>query len=148
MAARKGQKKRNTIYDVLERLVICEPSTLPTGCWEWPLARQRGYGVTSVGDGRVKRVHRVVYEHFVGKIPDDMEPDHECRNRACANFEHLVLRTRAEHRTRHTELKTHCKNGHPLSGDNLVVLKRQRGCRTCRTEALRRRYARKKEQRE
>lgn len=29
-------------------------------------------------------------------------------------------------------IKTHCKRGHPLSGDNLYVSKGQRWCRACR----------------
>lgn len=131
--------KVNTIHDILLRLVVCEPATLPTGCWEWPMARsQRGYGLTSIGNSKQVRVHRAVYEHFVGPIPPDMEPDHLCGNRACANFEHIEPLTRAGHRRRHSERQTHCKRGHPLSGDNLIPNPKQRRCRACSVAATRR----------
>jgi hypothetical protein len=40
-------------------------------------------------------------------------------------------------RGRHAQRnKTHCKHGHPLSGGNLLMLKTQRACRTCRRAAL------------
>lgn len=44
----------------------------------------------------------------------------------------------------HNRDKTHCKNGHPLSGDNLKVAERQRVCLTCRRESNRQYKLRKK----
>lgn len=38
--------------------------------------------------------------------------------------------------------KTHCIQGHPLSGDNLYLTDRQRACRLCRRDAVRRYAAR------
>jgi hypothetical protein len=32
----------------------------------------------------------------------------------------------------HNKTKTHCPQGHPLSGDNLYVSRGRRECRTCR----------------
>lgn len=40
--------------------------------------------------------------------------------------------------------KTHCAQGHPLSGDNLYVWKNCRQCRTCKRAATRRCKAKKK----
>jgi len=59
------------------------------GCWEWtPPKDLDGYGQFSVGT-RVghnqKRAHRLAYEWLVGPIPDGLELDHLCRNRACVN---------------------------------------------------------------
>src|SRR5438445_4296974 len=86
---RHGHNKRtHTIQDLLLRLVICEPTTLPTGCWEWPGGLIRGYGQSGQTSPR-GLVHRVVYEHFRGPVPEGLELDHLCRNRKCANFEHL-----------------------------------------------------------
>lgn len=131
----------NTIHSILERLVICEPSTLPTGCWEWPMNRdRRGYG--RVGwKNRIAFVHRLVYEHFVGPIPEGMDPDHLCRNPACANFEHIEVVPHKENCLRGTSgpainaAKTHCDYGHPLSGSNLYLPPHGgRQCKKCRCE--------------
>lgn len=90
----------NTITKILHRLIIAEPETMETGCWEWPGHRDGcHYGHVSF-QGRRAQVHRLVFEHFVEKIPPGMELDHRCRNRICANFEHLELVTPAEHRRR------------------------------------------------
>ena len=90
------------------------------------------------------RAHRLYYERHVGPIPDGLEMDHLCRNRACVNPDHLEPVTRAENNRRKAVAQTHCKNGHPLSGDNLLATKRQRACRACQRERSRRHYARHK----
>ena len=56
------------------------------------------------------------------------------------NPEHLEVVTSGENVLRgntlaaKNKLKTHCINGHPLSGDNLYIRKDrlQRGCKMCR----------------
>ena len=64
-----------------------------TGCWIWTRSTNRnGYGrVVRRVDGRCRTflVHRLVYEAVVGTIPDGAVLDHLCRNRRCANPEHL-----------------------------------------------------------
>lgn len=105
-----------------------------------------GYGQISLGGkkGKTVRVHRWAYEHFVGPIPAGFVIDHLCRNRACANAEHMEPVTPTENTLRGlapTALnarKTHCKRGHPLTGYNLMPVKRGRSCRTCRVESTRR----------
>lgn len=99
-----------------------------------------GYGYIRVGPCMV-RVHRLAYELFVGPIPDDHDLDHVkargCTSRACCNPEHLEPVTNAENLRRGDTLaaanaaKTHCPQGHPYSGDNLVVVKGSRTCREC-----------------
>ena len=134
--------------DVLLKLVICEPSTLATGCWEWPGAKSDGYGKVKI-ERKCLRVHRLVYEQFVGPIPADLEIDHLCRNRACANFEHLELVMRKTNILRGVSpcaanaKKTHCPQGHELIGENLRrVSSGQRCCRTCYNAQHRARRAR------
>lgn len=54
-----------------------------------------GYGKTSYNKKSV-RVHRVVYQEYVGEIPDGMLVLHSCDVRACFNPSHLLLGTNKE----------------------------------------------------
>lgn len=66
-----------------------------TDCWLWQGVLTNGYGVTS-RNGRGMRAHRAFYEDFIGPIPDGLEIDHLCRNRACVNPGHLEPVSRME----------------------------------------------------
>jgi len=106
-----------------------------SGCWEWAGRRDRhGYGGLTI-DRRTKKAHRVVYEALVGSIPDGMVLDHLCRNPPCVNPQHLDVCTQAENVRRGAipPRQTHCKKGHPLSGENLRVYRHQRNCRKCQS---------------
>ena len=62
-------------------------------CWVWIGCRTKaGYGQThsgSPGAWKKEYVHRLSYELHRGPIPDGLQIDHLCRNRACCNPAHL-----------------------------------------------------------
>jgi len=112
----------------------------------------RGYGWVTIGKIK-KMVQRFAYEFSVGVIPEGMELDHLCMNRACCNPSHLQLTTRKQNTLRGNTIagnnsrKTHCPAGHPYSPENTIVSARVgRLCRICQREhqrnyRLRRRMA-------
>jgi hypothetical protein len=116
-------------------------------CWEWTGARTTaGYGNVSPGNKQTVLSHRVMYELLVDPIPDGLELDHLCRNRACVRPAHLEPVTHQENCRRGAGgPKSHCKHGHPWDEANTWIRKEgTRECRTCRRVALRRHAARRK----
>ena len=137
------------VSDYLERRGISDRSVdtfRPGGseCIEFPGARINGYGVRYY-QGRQQRAHRISYEMAVGPIPDGVVIDHLCRNRACIRPGHLEAVTQRENILRGAApsaayaVATHCKSGHPLSGDNLILRSSRksggRECQACKREA-------------
>jgi hypothetical protein len=130
-----------------------EPGKSDDECWGWtgPVSTQ-GYGRMSV-NGSLLGAHRIAYELEVGEVTTGLTLDHLCRNRLCVNPAHLEPVTRGENVLRGegwtavNARKTHCPRGHPLSGDNLHVRPNRgtRQCLSCRREASRRRYRKRKE---
>jgi hypothetical protein len=91
-------------------------------CWEWVACRTAmGYG-RFVVDRRVRAAHRVAYELSVGPIPEGLEIDHLCRNRACVNPAHLEAVSHRVNVLRGTapaavnKRKTHCPCGREYGG--------------------------------
>lgn len=119
----------------------------PDECWEW-LARKcpLGYGRLWVAPN-VRLAHHV--SCMLHGIPIPGYPksenviDHKCGNRGCVNPAHLRIVAQVDNcgilarPTPHwnNKKKTHCANGHPLSGSNLAIYpsngKPSRTCLTC-----------------
>jgi len=112
-----------------------------TGCLSWTAAKDSdGYAILQVS-GIAARAHRVAYELVIGGLVSGLSLDHVCRNRGCINPFHLEQVTNKENILRGNGLaarnarKTHCKNGHALSGDNMRYNRAgSRICRTCARE--------------
>ena len=82
-------------------------------------------------------IHRKVWEEARGPIPEGMTIDHLCMQKTCINPDHMEVVTRSENSRRRLRAQTHCVKGHPLSGENVVLLKKRDGytrrcCVTCR----------------
>lgn len=119
-------------------------------CWVWTGTKlSSGYGIISI-DGRTHRTHRLAFEWLVGEIPEGLEIDHLCRNRACCRPTHLEPVTGAVNIRRGVSpwgvnsRKTECPQGHPYSTENTYITPAGgRVCRICARERTREWLARK-----
>lgn len=113
------------------------------GCWVWTGGKTKdGYGRVRICDRNFVS-HRVSYEWANGAIPEGLELDHLCRNKACVNPEHLEPVTRVENQRRRAAIITHCPAGHEYDERNTYVsASGHRFCRECGRQATRRYLAR------
>lgn len=126
---------------------ICAVATITAdGCWLWSRRLHRtGYAYVST-QGRTVAVHRLAYELAYGPIPEGSVIDHTCHtrdlacsggytcpHRACCNpeavepYENFQRGRAYQVRTG----KTHCPQGHPYKGRNLIRKYGRRYCRAC-----------------
>jgi hypothetical protein len=144
---RDGPKTEAELRAELERRSIPVPFC---GCLIWlgRLDVRGGYPLVARGSGRSEvpyRAHRLAYEFAKGPVPEGLVLDHLCRVRSCINPAHLEPVTIVENVRRGMialgprwgeagrsamSSKTRCPQGHPYSGNNLVI--NNQGRRTCR----------------
>ena len=101
----------------------------PSGCWEWQGSRSDlGYGkYGTTSKWGTPFIHRQAYTALVGPIPDGLDIDHLCRNRACGRPDHLEAVPHVENCRRGLYAqKTHCKHGHSLDPRDGYVVNRVR----------------------
>lgn len=107
----------------------------PSGCWRWtgPLF-DNGYGHISAATAGVTLAHRAFYMRAKGEVPEGLDLDHLCRNRACVNPDHLEPVSRSINIQRGVEARDtgRCKHGHDMSvPDAWIDTGRGRRCREC-----------------
>lgn len=143
------------VYPELEaKLTKYQRPDRPEACWHYGVkprntTKQIPYShegvTTNVPAGRL-----AYYLHHGENVPARRALTLTCGNRDCINPAHMELGAQLGWgRTSpgdpaagdpapavHWRTKlTHCKNGHPLSGDNLYMNGTSRVCRTCKREA-------------
>jgi hypothetical protein len=120
-----------------------------SGCWEWGAGRTgNGYG-RFASKGKDDYTHRWAYlwsngnltpKNKTGSRAQEIQVDHNCKNRACSNPAHLEEVTLLVNVLRGNGVfainarKTRCPKGHRYSPGNTMIQKRPngKGSRVCR----------------
>ena len=85
------------VHPSARRSMPIEYAVSVDGCWECISHAQDGYGYSVKKDsGKTKRIHRLVYEHYMGPIGNQEVVRHTCDNPSCIRPEHLSLGTHAD----------------------------------------------------
>ena len=130
-----------SLQEVIDLNSIPEPNS---GCWLW----MRGLAGGKVGaypvwkwEGRRRQVSHLALSTRGIEVPRGADACHRCDNPLCVNPDHIFVGTRkinmqdakAKGRLVGYGVRQFCKQGHPLSGDNLYVNPStgKRRCRMC-----------------
>jgi hypothetical protein len=119
-------------------------------CWNWTGSKlPTGYApfcISGRGKNRVRTyAHRFAYNLLVGEVPEGLDLDHVCRNRACVNPAHLEPVTRSEnmlraapYRPAHYDMGPTCPNGHDRAQWGFYNTYGRQVCRLCHRAAVKR----------
>lgn len=145
--ARSHYTKRHTPIERILMRTVCD---LRTRCWLC------AYGSASAEYSQISitchlvGTHRVIYEAFVGPIPDGYEIDHLCRVPRCCNPTHLeavphqINTLRGIGPAATNARKKHCIHRHEFTPENTYLVGTRRQCKECRRAAVRRNQARRR----
>lgn len=116
------------------------------GCWPWIESKTaQGYGLMWDGQ-RTVLVHRYVWEHINGRVPDGLVVMHSCDYPTCMRPSHLSVGTYAENEAdkwrkgreydigASNRAKTQCPQGHPYDDENTHWYRGRRYCWACHLE--------------
>jgi hypothetical protein len=127
------------ISDMLDRNSIPEPNS---GCWIWMRGVSGGGYPVWTWNGRRRQVTHLALKLKGIKVPKGFDACHRCDNTFCVNPDHVFVGTRTVN-MRDAQSKGRlvgygkrefCKQGHPLSGDNVRTDPKsgKRSCQICR----------------
>lgn len=115
-------------------------------CWIFNGLLVDGYGKVKIS-GKTYGVHQLSAHYFLDfNLSSPLQPNHkqECNNRACWNPDHLYIGTQYQNAqdTRelgnyHNQQKTHCPQGHLMTGKTRgpsTNFRWNRYCKICRSE--------------
>lgn len=95
-------------------------------CWVWTNELRNGYGRFKL-QNKTYSAHILTYTEANGPVPEDLDLDHLCRNRACVRPSHLEAVDRRTNVLRGISLfaekakRTHCIYGHEFTPENTKV---------------------------
>lgn len=114
-----------------------------------PFKNKRGYLILALsknGNLRTRAVHKLVALAFIGEPFGNQVVRHLDGDSENNHFTNLKYGTHSEnskdavrHGTHVSSRKSHCPEGHPYEGENLVIISGRRCCRECRRLANQRR---------
>lgn len=99
-----GKLERQFKLPLKEALMLRVEKEPYSGCWIWT----GGYYVNGYGVFRNRRAHRLMYEVWIGPIPDGMNLCHKCDSPFCVNPQHMFVGTQTDNM-----LDCHNKGRHP-----------------------------------
>lgn len=144
----------------INRLMSCVVKDELSGCWNRTKSVHRitgysNYRILIENPNSPRRdvirtgAHRASYCYYNGDIDNsgDTVIDHICRNKRCINPDHLRQVSDRQNALENSigvaalnAIKTHCKEGHELAGDNLKMLshngKQRRCCAICHSNSV------------